>query len=105
MLQNARISSLSVKYASIMHRCSLGMVNNLKCSWGEVIDVYQKLVTEISQNVQLSVIDKGPYKLAPAFIHLTMTHKAWSKLNVEERRRHLARIDPLSKVPHTVTCL
>ena len=82
-----------------------GYGNNLKCSWGEAIDVYQKLVTEISQNVQLSVIDKGPYTLAPEFIHLKMTHEGWSKLNLEERWRHLARIDPLSKVPHTVTCL
>ena len=79
-----------------------GYGNNLKCSWVEAIDIYQNLVTQISQNVQLSVVDKGPYELAPRFRHLKMTHQAWTKLNLEERRRHLARIDSLSKVPHTI---
>jgi len=68
----------------------------------EGIQIYERLVAEISQNIQLSVVDKGPYELAPRVHHLTMSHQEWTKLNLEERRRHLAKVDPLSKAANLI---
>ena len=47
-----------------------GYGNNLRCPWVEGIQIYQKLVAEIFQNIQLSVADKGPFELAPRVHHL-----------------------------------
>ena len=61
--------------------------NTLQCSWAQAIDIYYKLVVTTSKNIQLCVVDKGPYKLAPLYSHLKMSALAWGKLDPEKKEK------------------
>ena len=61
-----------------------GYRNTLQSSWAQAIDIYHKLVVTTSQNVQLCVVDKGPYKLAPLYSHLKISALTWGKRDPEK---------------------
>lgn len=76
---------------------STGYGRDIHVSWVTAITVYKKMVDEVRENIRLAVIGRGPYKLSPAAQHLQMSQQGWSKLSPEERRQHLAKLDPFSK--------
>ena len=76
---------------------STGYGRDIHVSWGTAIKVYKCMVDEVRENIRLAVIGKGPYRLSPEAEHLQMSHQGWSKLSPEERRQHLAKLDPFSK--------
>ena len=51
----------------------------------------------IRENIRLAVIGRGPYRLSSEAQHLQRSQQGWSKLSPEERRQHLANLDPFSK--------
>ena len=74
-----------------------GYGRDIHVSWVTAITVYKKMVDEVRENIRLAVIGRGPYKLSLAAQHLQMSQQGWSKLSPEERRQHLAKLDPFSK--------
>lgn len=55
------------------------------------------MADEVRENIHLAVIGMGSYRLSPEAQHLQMSQQGWSKLSPEERRQHLAKLDPFSK--------
>ena len=58
---------------------------------------FKKTVDEVRENIRLAVIERGPYRLSSEAQHLQMSQQGWSKLSPEERRQHLAKLNPFSK--------
>ena len=61
---------------------------------GGVIEIYKTMLQEARSNIQRAVIGKGPFQLAPAFSHLECSDQQWMEKTPEERRKHLAKLDP-----------
>ena len=76
---------------------STGYGRDIHVLWIAAITVYQKTVDEVRKNIRLAVIGRGPYRLSPEAQHLQMLQQGWSKLSPEERRQHLAKLDPFSE--------
>ena len=56
------------------------------------------MMDEVRENGHLALIGIGHYRLSPEAEHHEMSQmQKWSSLNSEERRQHLAKLDPFSK--------
>ena len=67
------------------------------CSWVEAIESYGRMVQECRNNIQRAFIGEGPFTLAPDWKSLEVPAAEWMSKTPEERRRHMAKIDPCAK--------
>ena len=67
------------------------------CSWVEAIESYRRMVQECRNNIQRAFIGEGPFTLAPDWKSLEFPAAEWMSKTPEERRRHMAKIDPYAK--------
>ena len=55
------------------------------------------MVQECRNNIQRAFIGEGPFTLAPDWKSLEVPAAEWMSKTPEERRRHMAKIDPCAK--------
>lgn len=67
------------------------------CTWVEAIESYKRMVQECRNNIQRAFIGQGPFKLASEWETLEVSELEWMSKTPEERRRHMAKIDPYAK--------
>ena len=82
-----------------------GTCTSKPCTLLEAVNIYKNLFFEERCFLHKAILGQGPYILAPGFEHLGITETKFSRMNIEQRREILARVDPFLKPGNIEHCI